>query len=155
MAFDQKLFMKTKFTAREEAVPVPELKVFFGDEPAEWLVRGLTGVELGQANEAAEKNKSISAMIEGLMSSNKKETVEAVKKLIGTGQTPQDVAKRIEMFIFGSVNPVADIELALKLCENYPVEFIQLTNKITQLTGKGRIPGKLQGSGVIPPSEPN
>jgi len=156
MAFDQKLFMKTKFTAREEAVPVPELKAFFGEDEPVWTVRGLTGVELGLANEAAEKNKNISAILEGLLSQTTKEKTEAVKELIGTtGKTPQDVAKRLEMLMVGSVDPEVDLEFALKLCECYPIEFFQLTNKITRLTGKGKVPGKLPGSGETQPSGPN
>ena len=64
--FDSKKFLKTKFTPRTADVPVPDLREFFSDgTPAVWKVRGLTGHELGRAAEAAERNKSVLAIIEG------------------------------------------------------------------------------------------
>jgi hypothetical protein len=36
-----------------------------------------------------------------------------------------------------SVNPTIDKPLAVKLAEQYPIEFYTLTNKITELTGLG------------------
>jgi hypothetical protein len=60
---------------------VPDLKEFFeeGAEPL-WRVRNLTGHELGRVNEAAERNKNVSAILEALVSANAKEKVEAVKE---------------------------------------------------------------------------
>jgi hypothetical protein len=156
MSFDAKKFLKTKFTARTADVPVPDLQAYFPDgEKALWKVRGLTGRELGRANEAAEKNRNIAAILEGLAAGASKEKTEAVKELLGVGGTaPQDIAKRLEQLVMGSVEPPCTLDLALHLCESFPVEFFQLTNKIVELTGQGRLPGKPQPSGESEKSEP-
>jgi len=149
MSFDAKKFLKTKFEHRTEEVPVPDLQMFFPEgAKAVWKVRGLTGQELGRAIEAAERNKSIQAIIEGITSTSGKDKVEAVKDMLGLGRdTPQDIAKRIENLILGSVEPVCTLDLAIRLCEVFPVEFYLLTNKILQLTGQGQMPGKPRPSG--------
>lgn len=157
MAFDTKKFLKTKFAPREESIPVPDLKEFFGEgEKPAWKVRGLTGQELGRANEAAARNKNISAILEGLASAQGKEMGESIRKLVNAGnETPQDIAKRIELFMIGSVEPKADLDLALHFCTAFPIEFFQITNKILELTGKGHVPGKPKGSGATTKSEPH
>ncbi len=156
MSFDAKKFLKTKFTPRMEEVPVPDLAAFFPDgaKPV-WKVRGLTGQELGRANEAAERNKNIAAIIEGIASGAAKEQTDAVKDLLGVGgQAPQDVAKRLEHLVIGSVDPKCTPDVAVRLCETFPVEFFQITNRIVQLTGQGQMPGKQQASGETPKSVP-
>ena len=152
--FDSKKFLQTQFVPREEDVPVPDMKDFFPEGDLTWKVRGLTGVELARANEAAERNKNISAILEGLIAQNKQEKVDSVKQLIGIDEkVPNDIAKRIEMFVMGSIEPKADTELAVKICSVYPVEFFEITNQITILTGRGHIPGMPRLSGEIPKSK--
>lgn len=156
MTFDAKKFLKTKFVPRIDEVPVPDLKDFFPEgASAVWKVRGLTGQEIGRASEAAERNKSIQAIIEGITSTSDREKVDAVKNLIGMGKdTPVDVAKRIEHLMIASVDPVCTLDLAVRMCEVYPVEFYQITNKISLLTGLGQVPGKPQPSGETGKSAP-
>jgi len=156
MAFDSKRFLKTKFSPRTEEIAVPDLQVFFPEgERAVWKVRGLTGQELGRANEAAEKNRNIAAILEGLASETAKEKADAVKELLGIGgTTPQDIAKRLEQLTIGSVDPACSLDLAVRLCEAFPIEFFQLTNKIMELTGRGQLPGKAQPSGGTEKSGP-
>lgn len=156
MAFDTKRFIKTKFIHRTEDVPVPDLRDFFPDnEPAVWKVRGLTGQELGRAAEAAERNKNMSAILEGLTAEASKEKSDAVKELLGIGGgTPQDIAKRLEHLTLGSVAPACTLDLAVKMCETFPVEFYMLTNKILMLTGQGQVPGKPLPSGEMEKSAP-
>lgn len=156
MPFDAKQFLKTKFSARSEDVPVPDLAAFFPpDAEPLWRVRGLTGQELGRAAEAAEKNKNLAALLEGLTADSSKERSEAVKEMFGLGaDTPADVAKRIEHLTAASVDPLCPLDLAVKLCETYPIEFYRLTNKIVELTGLGQLPGKPPPSGEIKKSEP-
>ena len=156
MAFDSKKFLKTKFSPRTEEVSVPDLQAFFREgERAVWTVRGLTGQELGRANEAAERNRNIAAILEGLASETAKEKAEAVKELLGIGgAAPQDIAKRLEQLTIGSVDPPCTPDLAVRLCEAFPIEFFQLTNKIMELTGRGQLPGKAQPSGVMEKSGP-
>ena len=147
--FDAKKFMKTKFTPRTADVPVPEMRDFFpeGVKPL-WKVRGLTGQEMGRANEAADRNKNMSAILDGLTGEASKEKAEAVKALLGIGgTTPADIAKRLEWLVIGSVSPKCTPDLAVKICEVYPIEFYTITNKIMFLTGKGQMPGKQPPSG--------
>ena len=150
MKFDAKKFLKTKFTQRTHPVPVPDLRQFFPEgEEAVWIVRGLTGQELGRADAAADNQKSITALVSGLTSDSSKEKAQAIKDLLGIGgNTPAAIVKRIEQLIIGSVDPECTRDLAVKLCETYPVEFLTITNKIVELTGQGQIPGKSQPSGA-------
>lgn len=156
MGFDTKKFGKEKFTPREQDVPVPDLKDYFGDgEPAVWRVRGLTGIEIGQSAEASSRNQTMISILEGLTSTSSKDKVDAVKNLIGLGSdAPQDVAKRIEHLVLASINPVCTQDIAVKLCEAFPIEFYQITNTIMELTGKGKMPGKQMPSGTMKESEP-
>jgi len=150
MAFDVKKFTKTKWTPRTEDVPVPDMQAFFQEgEPAVWRVRGLTGQELGQSNEAAEKQRNIAAAVSGIASGVEKEIAESIKELLGVSKNiPADIAKRIEILCMGSVSPACTVDLAVKVCEVFPIEFFQLTNSILKLTGQGQMPGKSLPSGA-------
>lgn len=154
MPFDSKKFLKTKFTPRTEDVPVPDLQPFFPEgAKAVWKVRGLTGQEIGRASEAADRNKTIGAIMEGLTAEAAKDKVEAVKNLLGIGgNTPADIAKRLEHMTVGSVDPPCTLDLAVRVCETFPIEFYQITNKIMELTGRGQVPGKQPPSGETPKS---
>lgn len=151
MAFDTKRFLKTTFEPRSEAISVPDLRDFFkeGADPA-WVVRGLTGHELGKINEAEERNRNLIAIMEALVSPKVEDKAEGIKRLIGLDDTtPSDIARRLEMLVLGSVDPVIDLELSVKLCTHFPVEFMQLTNTITRLTGQGaQVKKKQSGSGM-------
>ena len=156
MAFKTKEFRKTKFAYRTETVPLPDLKQWF-DGPAEWTVKGLNGNELGRCKEMAERNrKTINAVIETL---SKERTegrdiasqgiVEVVEYMTGLdGSVPMDIALRIELLIAGSIDPICDTGLAVKLNMAFPTEFQILTKKIMRLTGLGYEPGKQKPSGV-------
>ncbi|SCY44694.1 hypothetical protein [Desulfoluna spongiiphila] len=150
MSFDVKKFKKTKFQTRTEDVPVKDLSAYFeeGENPV-WVVRGLTGQELGQTKEAAARNKNFAAILEAIEASTKNEKVQGLKKALGVDEVPQNIAERIEQLVLGSVEPACDTDLALMLCERFPVEFYTLTNKILELTGKGMEPGKPKGSGAM------
>src|SRR6056297_4315121 len=140
MGFDIKAFQKTKFEDRTAKVQVPDLKDWFaeGDEPV-FIVRGLTAEELARCNEAVQKNKNISFVVEALHSSNQHKKVQAMREVLGVSESvPDDLAKRLEQFTLGTVDPDLDHEMAVKFAENYPVEFYQATNKIMELTGQGR-----------------
>jgi len=150
MPFDSKKFLKTKFTPRTADVPVPEMRDFFpeGAMPV-WKVRGLTGQELGRAAEAADRNKNMVAILEGLVADSAKDKAEAIKELLGIGGVAApDIAKRIEHMSIGSVDPPCAPDLAVRICEVYPIEFFQITNKIVELTGRGQTPGKQTPSGA-------
>jgi hypothetical protein len=154
--FDVKKFSRMKFTPRTEDVSVPDMQAFFPDgDKAVWTVRGLTGQELGQANEASDRQRNIAAVVSGIASGASKDVAESINTLLGISKnTPADVAKRIEHLCMGSVAPVCTQDLAVKICEVYPVEFYQITNTILKLTGQGQMPGKLPPSGATRTSGP-
>lgn len=150
MSFDMKGFMKAQFRDRTEDVPVPDLKEWFGEdaEPA-IRVRGLTGAELARVNEAVARNKNLSGMLDALSSTNASEKVEAIKESLGfSGKVPDDVAKRAEQLVIGAVDPEFTLEQAVKFFEVFPVEAYQVTNKIMELTGKGKTSGESRPSGT-------
>ncbi len=149
MPFDTKSFMKAKFTPRTEDVPVPDLADFFpaGAEPV-WTVRGLTGQELGRVNESASRQKVSAALMEALMAGSDKERKDAATEMLGISTSaPEDVAKRIDQLVMGSVRPTVTQDVAVRLCEVYPIEFYTLTNAVLKLTGQGQLPGKSKPSG--------
>lgn len=139
MGFNKTLFTKQKFESRTDIVSVPALSDWFGkNDSAEWIVRNLSGNEMSLCLESAAKNKNIAAVTEALVSSNQKEKVDALRSLIGNSEdVTGDMARRLEMIVFGSVDPEIDMSIAVKLAENFPIEFMQITNKITAITGMG------------------
>ena len=63
---------------------------------------------------------------------------EAVRSALGlTKDTPGEIAKRLEMLVMGSVAPKIELPTAVKLAEAFPIEFLSITNRITELTGQG------------------
>jgi hypothetical protein len=157
--FDQQSFMKAKLEARTDAVSVPGLVHFFeeGTDPV-WIVRGLTGVELARASDAGGRSKRLEALISALSSKMLDKTkVATVRSAFGLSDddVPEEMAKRMEMLVTGSVDPKIDLSVAVRLAESYPIEFYELTNKITILTGQGAIDvGKQQPFGNAQMSEP-
>lgn len=140
--------MAAKLGYREGVVKVPELAAWFDgkDDPA-WTVRNMTGKELGRVNEAVAKHRNIQAVVEKLVSKSPKKIADGVENLLVGADTPEDIAKRIDMLIIGSVDPICDLQMALKLCEGFGVVFYSLTNKILELTGSGHIVGGQKPSG--------
>ena len=120
---------------------------------AVWIVRGLTGVELGRAGLAAEAGReNTKKMLEALAGKPDDEFPEVVRRALGISETdvPPDVSKRIEMLMAGSVEPklgLANREVAVRLNEVHPTIFFQLTNAILSLTGQGAVMGKQKPSG--------
>lgn len=158
MEFDASKFDGATFNRREEDVPVPDLQHWFkglkeGETPV-WRVRGLTGAELGAVNEAQAKNRNKNAIAEALSSEKEASVTDAIRELIGTGsKVPDDIARRIELLSIGSVEPECTHQRAVKLAEAYPIEFYELTNKITKLTGLGSEPGKPKRSSAAQTSK--
>jgi len=144
--FNQTKFRKQEFIDRVESVDVPALRRWFDfdeDEeqddnaPCSWQVRGLSGPEFASMMDVASKSRNLNTIIEAI--SNSKVKTEELKKVLGMGSdTPEDLAKRIEQLVLGSVDPVVDSSLAIKLASSFPIEFYIITNKITALTGMGR-----------------
>jgi hypothetical protein len=148
MPFNLKDFNKTKFTARTEDVPVPEMAAFFAGGDPVWPVRGLTGAELSIVKQSDEAQKNLLAMAEALGGVSQKEKVDALREMFGVGSNlPPDYVRRIEILLQGSITEI-DRQTAVKIATAYPVTLHSLTDCILKLTGLGQEPGKLPGSGA-------
>ena len=72
---------------------------------------------------------------------------------LASEDVPGDISRRIEMLAAGSVAPqlgADNRDVAVKLAENFPTVFYQLSNAILSLTGQGAEPGKPKRSGKTP-----
>lgn len=137
MPFNAERFEAAKFEARKRRVSVPALAVFFDEnEPPEWEVRGLNASELHRALEAGKSRGTMESIVKAISTSG--DQASALRKALGlTKDTPGEIAKRLEMLVQGSLDPVITLPQAVKLAETFPIEFLQLTNEITELTGQG------------------
>lgn len=137
MPFAADRFEAARFEARRAVVPVPALAAFFDEgETPEWEVRGLTATELHRAMDAGQRQSSIESIVRAIAA--KGDQAEAVRKALGLSKdTPGEIAKRLEMLVCGSVRPAITLPVAVRLAEAFPIEFLHLTNEITNLTGKG------------------
>ena len=137
MAFNADRFDATKFEPRTAEVRVEALAQFFdeGEEPV-WKVRGMSASELYKTAEARNRQESTVAIVKAI--ANNVDQVTAVRKALGlTAETPGEIVKRLEMLVLASVAPKIELPTAVRLAEHFPVEFMLLTNQITELTGRG------------------
>jgi hypothetical protein len=155
MAFDAAKFSRLSLSPRTARVHLPALAGFFekGEKP-EFEVRGLEGVELSRCHDAVRTNRDIAELAGQILAGDSADKVTAIREAMGIGErVPDEIAKRVEMLVIGSVEPKLDREAALKLCKALPIEFYQLTNEITRLTGEGARLGESTGSGASRPSK--
>jgi len=155
MGFNSNQFTKQKFEHKTEKLKVEVLADWFGkDEEPIWEVRSLTGSEFVKAQEAQAKNKNLAVLAEALVAGSDKDKVKALKQMVGTtDDVPGELAKRMEMLVFGTVNPEIDMTVAIKLAEYFPSDFMILTNKIINLTSLGSDMVKRKAYGKTSPSE--
>lgn len=145
MGFNIEKFSATQFKDRTEDVPVPRLSSFFpDDETPQWTIRGLTGEESAFAKQAVSNNQNIEVILRAIGSKLGKDIEAGVKELAGLhsatdDKVPDELIQRFEWLKFGSIDPVCDHSTAVKLAANFPEDFYNLTNKIMQLTGAGRV----------------
>jgi hypothetical protein len=144
MAINLDAFQAAEFVARTETVQVPQLADFCTEgSPPQIIVRGLTASELQRAMDAGTRQNGIDTVIKAIAS--QKEQVAQIRQALGiSADVPGEIAKRIEMLVLGCVSPKLTHANAVKIGEVCPVEFYEITSKITMLTGKG-------GSRVKPP----
>lgn len=145
MGFDVNKFAGQVFSDRTQKYEIPAhsgLRAFFGDEDEKsFTVRGLTASEMGRTNDAVAKNRDVAAMIEALIGGDPAQKSAALQQMIRP-DTPDDVAKRLEMVHIGLVDPKLNFPDVVRMAENFPVEFYEISNRIMNLTGMGRLPGK-------------
>jgi len=152
MQFDWDRFEQDDLQARQKSVPVEALSAYFakGVEPM-WTVRGLTANELHRALEAGKRQGSVEAIVSAL--ATRSDQAEAIRKAIGlTSDTPGEMAKRLEMLTLGSVSPAIDLSRSVRLSEKFPIEFLTLTNTISELTGQGADVVKPAAASPLTPS---
>jgi hypothetical protein len=142
MAFDMQRFEAAKFEPRTRTIAVDALSAFFDEgESATWQVRGLSSNELHRALEAGKRQSSVESIVKAIVTNA--DQANAIRQAIGlTTDTPGEIAKRLEMLCAGSVAPKIELPAAVKLAEAFPIEFLQLTNAISELTGQGYDMGK-------------
>lgn len=150
---DIQKFVNAQLSHREQSIDVPELAEFFaeGEKPV-WVVRGLTGAELGRCNQAADNRQEITrALIAAMAGDGDKAT--ALRNALGVSEdeVPQDVSRRIELLTAGSVSPLLgqdNRDVVVKLAETFPVTFYSLSSAVLSLTGQGAELGKPKPSGA-------
>lgn len=136
MSFDAAKFERAKFADRTKRVDVPALSDFFKDGEAVWVVRGLNSNQLHKAMVANQTQKALEQILSAI--SENKDQAKQVGSALGVhGDTPGEIAKRLEMLTAGSVEPEITLPIAVKMAETFPIEFLTLTNAITELTGMG------------------
>jgi len=143
--FDMNKFATANFLVRASKVPVPEMEKFFpGDTDKKdmvWEVRGLSAEELAVVNEAVQQNKNTSAILSAIGSKVTKEKIGAIKEAMGVSEdnAPDDVVRRIAMLTAGCVTPECPQDIAVRIGDAFPQVFYKITNKITELTGLGKV----------------
>lgn len=146
---DVKKFANTKFSDRTEEYPAPDLAPFCkaGEKPV-LVLRGLTAEESMICNESAARTEKVMKVAEGLFGNNP-DALKSIAELIGVTakESPAEYGRRLSILELGSVSPKFDRSAAIHLAKNYPATFLEVTTRILALTGLGRIPGKLKGSG--------
>jgi hypothetical protein len=137
MPFDIERFISTPMQRKTEKVPCPDLAAFFGDgEEHFWEIQTLTAVELCRCNEAKERSANVGMLLEAAAQTTGQ--IEALRKAIGlTKDTPGEIAKRMELLVYGSVSPKVSLEQAVVFAERYGADFYQITNRILILSGSG------------------
>ena len=139
MPFDARAFTKAQFEPRLGDVIIPELRDWFGGDKPVFRVRGLSGIELAQALEAAQTSQSRAELAEALLDGTDGAKVDAVKEAFGLGKgVPDELIRYHELVIRGTVEPKLTREVSVKLAERFPIDHKQLALKILALTGQGQ-----------------
>ena len=139
MPFDARAFAKAQFEPRIGDVIIPELRDWFGGEEPIFRVRGLSGIELAQALEAAQTSQSRAELAEALLDGTDGAKVDAVKEAFGLGKgVPDELIRYHELVIRGTVEPKLTRDVSVKLAERFPIDHKQLALKILALTGQGQ-----------------
>jgi hypothetical protein len=150
MGLDTKKLQSAKFSDRTSSLVIPPelIKAAGWKKSAKWVVRQLSGEELYEVRAAVDRNKNVEELIAQLVSGSAKEKAKAALETIGVGeQLPDDYVRRLNILRLGSVDPKVDHELAKFVALNFPTLFNCLTDRIQQLTGKGRTLGESSPSG--------
>lgn len=164
--FDLAAFRKAKFQEREEDVPLSGLTAagFGGYDgegdnakpvPVVFRVRGLTAEELAKAEQEADNSKLLAKVAERL-AGNDTEKVAAMMDGLGLNdKTPAALAKKLAHVQMAVVEPELKLQDVVRIADAYPTDFMELSNHIYNLTGKGKVAQvKRKPSGKTTASKP-
>lgn len=137
-------FRNTQFKRRTETVPVPALSQLFDEgEKVEFIVQNLTGEEVAIARERVKQNTALVEIVDKLVSSKAGQQIEGIKDALGMGDnTPDDLVYRHAVAEFGIQSPSMNQSDCVRLAQNFPAVFYDLTSKIFTLTGLGNQSGE-------------
>ena len=154
--FDPLKFESTEFHPRMEEVELPEMAFCFPKgEKALFKIRNLSADEVARTNDAIKTSKMAESLITALTSMNQADMVKSFKAQLGYGEEVNgEVQRRIELILYGCVEPKLPRELVVKMGTVFPTAFYKLSNKITDLTGLGMEMGKPGPSGETQESKP-
>jgi len=152
MSFDLEQFRRASLSARTADVKVPELAAWFADgsEPV-FKVRGLTGEEFYAVREAVGKMKDLQSIASRLLSGQGEAIAEAIEEHFGG--VPEELARRVEIVVSGTVEPKLDRQMALKLFKYFATSAHFIADAILRATGEGAVSGEPKGCGEIPASD--
>jgi len=122
---------------RTKSIPAPAFATD-GDESPTWTVRAPTANELAIANESRERRAQMDGLVEALAKGGKSKIVSEFREKFGlSGDLRPDIARRMDLLVLCSVDPVCDEQDAVWLAEHHPVLFYSVTNAIMELAGDG------------------
>jgi hypothetical protein len=152
MSIDVKALQKQKFDKRTKVIPVPRLKDWTknGGDPT-WTIQSLGTKEIWKAEVAAseESRNAVAQLSEALAGSDINEAAEQIKSLVGvSADIPQELAKRIFLLTFASIDPVCDLTTAGIIHEHFPTDFLNITQEILNISGLGSKKKESKSSGV-------
>lgn len=149
MGFDVDRFRKSTLKLRTAEVKLPEMQDWFAEgEEAAFIVRGLDGEEFYHVRQAAAKRADIQAIVSRLTAGDGSAIASAIDEFYGS--VPEEFARRVEILIYGCVEPELDRQTAMKLYRHFPVSAHSLADAILRCSGEGSVPGESKGSGVTP-----
>lgn len=134
MHFLAEKFMTSDFKDRVEIVHCPELPDCFFEGEKSFQVRGLTGVEISLAREAATVSSDISGSSKGHAAL---QALTSLRKLLSglAEDVPSSHILQLRVVGFGAG---LDHEVVVRLARDYPITFGILHTRILILTGRGR-----------------
>lgn len=146
-------FRSTKLVRPVKEFNSPQLAGILFDEGEDTIIyiRGLTANEMLVARESRENNSVRNALTRAIGSGIESEMAEAFKRLIGNGvenkTTAAETAFRVEVLVGGITDAQGKArtfshDLAVKLADNFPNLFLEITTAILALTGEGAVSGE-------------
>lgn len=161
MGYNVEKFKSSNYQDRTAVVPVPGLpdnEFDSPDDPKEFLVRGLTGLDLDIVENAHVRAKNAERLIDEATSGFDREQIRLLKQKVGflTGDNTEPLEasiKNYNIMALGCVSPKMSVQDAVAFYRDHPIEARQTIFQILALTGQGRMSG-LTPSGDAPTSGP-